>query len=188
MKYIRLQKIFFAAALSVIVSGSCAEELAVCAQLRKEKTYVPYSTENRPVMYLIDDKGNVSNGPIRLTYTYEPTLENPKITTNYRLVVYPKRIKFEGGVSGNWATALLESAKDVCPNSNAYKITYQKINNFRGFEFEDKYIQTLPQKEISSFQSDVFIDSKLEGDGVVNPICRFDCKNTFSVNVLPKKQ
>jgi len=164
-----------------------AGQPAVCALLKKEK---------KPAMYLLDKDGKVSKGPVDLgtyAYVYEPR-DMVKIPTNYRLVIYPRRIQYESPNQAHTDGSTLTPTKSVCPNSRTYMIGFHWREFRVGKGYSDmgdveKYYKEMPLK-IDEFIRPDFIENLANGftDYYINPICRFDCRIVGTIVDGRKKQ
>lgn len=96
------------------VNMAHAELPAVCQQIAKEK---------RPVAYLLDEKGNISQGAINLgsvAYKYQNT-GHFAVPTEYKIVLTPARLKITNCSAD---CLVLKEVNPVCKNSKTYSVSY----------------------------------------------------------------
>jgi hypothetical protein len=144
-----------------------SEQPEICSLLKKER---------KPVAYLLDDAGNIHQGPINLgAYPYKyASRDFFTLKTKYKLVIFPKKLIQEStgkGVIGR--ITVLEPTRSVCPNSHTYSISYQE-REAPSQEYANDFIRKMPYKieerlDMSYFSSD-------EDEESVKIECRFDCR------------
>lgn len=151
----------------------------LCALLKNKK---------KPVAYLLDAKGNISQGPIdfgRFGFTNYPKEDYLYIPTQYRMVFFPSNRMIERTISPTGSDYLeFKLVKSVCPNTKTYALDFHK-RLYQSYFIDRKW---LPIKGNMDYMPTITMDDFSSGEVVAEIVVDHKFNNNIIGEIYDTKK